>query len=74
MMLFNDFIHKYNLKNKATSTIRFYQIISSIGIDNVDIFLRDRLFKPVLGIVNSHLTEGTLWVLFVHECYFDSYG
>ena len=40
-MSFNDFIHKYNLKNKATSNTKNYQVFSSIGLDNVDLYLRD---------------------------------
>ena len=33
MMTFNDFIKKYNLRNKATSNIKKYEVIKNIGID-----------------------------------------
>ena len=32
-MTFNDFIKKYNLRNKATSNIKIYEVIKNIGID-----------------------------------------
>ena len=40
-MSFNDFIHKYNIKLKATLNIGTYQILPSIGLINVGIYLRD---------------------------------
>ena len=72
--MFNDFIKKYNLKNKATSNIKIQQVLSSIGLDNVGIYLRDGLFKTDVGIVNLHPNRGTHWVLYSIENYFDSYG
>ena len=44
MMSFNDFVHKYKLKPKATSNIKIQQNLSSIGLDNVDIYLRNEPF------------------------------
>ena len=41
MMPFNDFINIYKLKSKATSNLKITQVLSSIGLDNVDIYLRD---------------------------------
>ena len=72
MMTFNDFVHKYKLKNKATSKIKNYQILCSIGLNNVRIHLRDGPFESDIGIVNLHPSKGTHWVLYIHECYFDS--
>ena len=37
MMIFNDFIKKHNLKNKATSNIKIQQVLNSIGLNNVNI-------------------------------------
>ena len=74
MISFNDFIHKYKLKNKATSNIKIYQILSSIGLDCVDIYLRDGSFSSDIGIVNLHPTKSTRWVAYINEIYFDNYG
>ena len=35
MMSFNDFVKKYNLKNKTMSIIEIQKVFSSIGLDNV---------------------------------------
>ena len=73
-MMFNDFIEKYNLKNKATSNIKIQKVLTSIGLDNVNIYLRDGLFSSDIGIVNFHPTNGTHSVRYVNEIFFDSYG
>ena len=73
-MTFNDFIKKYKLKNKATSNIKIQQVLDSIGLDNVNIYLRDGPFKSDIGIVNLHPFKGTHWVCYINENYFDSYG
>ena len=36
-MKFNDFVKKFDLKNKATSNIKIQQVINSIGLNNVEI-------------------------------------
>ena len=74
MMTFNDFIKKYNLKNKATSNIKIQQVLDSIGLNNVGIYLRDGSFKSDIGIVNLDPSKGTHWVCYIKENYFDSYG
>ena len=74
ILTFNDFIKKYNLKNKATSNIKIQQVLGSIGLDNVGIYLRDGPFKTDIGIVNLHPNRGSHWVLYIDENYFDSYG
>ena len=73
-MTFNDFFKKYKLKNKATSNIKIQQVLDSIGLDNVNIYLRDGPFKSDIGIVNLHPFKGTHWVCYINENYFDSYG
>ena len=73
-MSFNDFVHKYNLKNKATSNIKNQKVLTSIGLDNINIYLRDGPFSSDIGIVNLHPSKGTHWVCYINENYFDSYG
>ena len=42
MITFNDFVQKYNLKNKATSNKNLYEVLKKIGLDSkVGIYLRD---------------------------------
>ena len=74
-MTFNDFVKKYNLKNKATSNIKIYEVLKNIGLDTkVGIYLRDGLFSTDIGIVNLHPSKGTHWVCYINGNYFDSYG
>ena len=74
MMKFNDFVKKFDLKNKATSNIKIQQVLDSMGLNNVGIYLRDGLFKSDIGFVNLHPSKGTHWVCYKNENYFDSYG
>ena len=74
MMTFNDFVKKYKLKDKARSNIKIYQVLDSIGLNNVEIYLRDGSFSSDIGIVNLHPSKGTHWVCYLNENYFDSYG
>ena len=73
-MTFKDFVKKYKLKDKATSNIKIYQVLDSIGLNNVEIYLRDGPFSSDIGIVNLHPSKGTHWVCYINENYFDSYG
>ena len=73
-MTFNDFIKKHNLKNKATSNIKIQNILSSLSLNDVGIYLRDGPFSSDIGIVNLHPSKGTHWVTYINENYFDSYG
>ena len=74
MMSFNDFVKKFDLKNKATSNIKIQQILSCLCLSDVGIYLRDGLFSTDVGIVNLHPLKGTHWVCYINENYFDSYG
>ena len=74
MTTFNEFVKKHNLKNKATSNIKIQQVLNSIGLNNVGIYLRDGPFSSDIGIVNLHPSKGTHWVCYINENYFDSYG
>ena len=40
-MIFNNFVHKNKSKIKATSNVEIDRVPSSIGLDNVGIYLRD---------------------------------
>ena len=73
-MTFNDFVHKYELTNKATSNKKIYQVLSALHLSDVEIYLRDGSFSSDIGIVNLHPSKGTHWVCFIDETYFDSYG
>ena len=73
-MTFNDFIKKYKLKNKTTSIIKIQQVLNSIGLNNVGIYLRDGPFSSDIGILNLHPWKGTQWVTYINENFFDSYG
>ena len=44
-MSFKDFVSEHDLKNKATSNIKIQKVLTSIGLDNVNIYLRDGLFS-----------------------------
>ena len=74
MMTFNDFIEKYKLKNKATSNIKLQQVLSSLSLNDVGIYLRDGPFKSDIGVINLHPFRGTHWISYKNENYFDSYG
>ena len=74
MMTFNDFVRKYDLKNRATSNIKTQQVLSSLGLNDVGIYLRDGPFSSNIGVVNLHPSKGTHWVCYINENYFDSYG
>ena len=73
-MTFNEFVKKHNLKNKATSNIKIQQVLISIGLNNVGIYLRDGPFESDIGIVNLHQFRGSHWICYITENYFDSYG
>ena len=73
-MTFNDFNKKYNLRNKPTSNKKIQQVLSSLSLNDVGIYLRDGPFSSDIGIVNLHPSKGTHWVCYINENYFDSYG
>ena len=74
ILTFNDFIEKYNLKNKATSNIKIQQVLSSLKLNDIGIYLRDGPFSSDIGIVSLHPSKGTHWVVYIKEIYFDNYG
>ena len=62
MITFNDLLHKHNLKNKATSNVKIQKVLTSVGLDNVNIYLRDGPFSSDIGKVNLHPSRGSHWV------------
>ena len=56
-MSFNVFIHKRILKNKATKNIKTYQVVSSLGLSDVGIYLRGGAFESDIGIVILHKSK-----------------
>ena len=62
MITFNEFIKEYKLRNKATSNLKIQQVLSSLSLDGVGIYLRDGPIKSDIGIVNLHPSKGTHWV------------
>ena len=66
MMTFNDFIKKYELKNKATSNIKIQNILSSLSLNDVGIYPRDGPFKSDIGNVNLHPSKGSHWVCYIY--------
>ena len=43
-------------------------------MSDVGIYLRDGPFKTDIRFVYLHPCQGSYWVLYIHECYSDSYG
>ena len=74
MMSFKDFVKKLKFKNKATSNIKIHQVLSSLSLKDVGIYIKDGPFSSNTGIVNLHPSKGTHWVCYKNENYFDSYG
>ena len=74
MMTFNDFVHKNILRIKATSNMKIYQLLSSIDLNKVAIYVQDGPFESDTGIVKLHQSKGSHWVAYTDENYFNSYG
>ena len=74
MIILNDFVHEYKLKNKATSDIKTYQVLSSIGLDIVKIYLKDGPYSSDIGVVNLHPTKRAHWIVYINENFFDICG
>ena len=74
MISFNDFIREYGLKNRATSILKFQNILSSLSLSGVGIYLRDGPFSSDVEIVNLDASKGTHWVAYINEKFFNSYG
>ena len=44
---------------KATSIVKNYQVLTSLSLSDVGIYLRDGPFESDIGIVNLHPSKGT---------------
>ena len=53
-MLFDCFVDKYNLKKKATSSKKIEQVLLSLSLNDVGIYLQTRPFLTDIKIVNLH--------------------
>ena len=73
-MSFDDFVHKNNLKNEATSKIKKQQVLGANALDDFGIQVRDGPFSADNGIVTLHPSEGTHWVAYINKNYFDCYS
>ena len=69
MMTFKDLIHNYVLKNEASSIIKIYQVLCSIGLNIVRIFLRDGPFSSDIGTFNFHLSERIHCIGYLNETF-----
>ena len=61
-------------KIKQHQTKKTQNILPSLPLSDVKIYLRDGPFSSDIGIVNLHLSKGTYWVAYINEIFFDSYG
>ena len=73
-MSFNDFVLQYNLKNQATSNIKFYQVLSLFFLKKVGIHLGDGPFSSDIAFFKLHPSEVKHWVVYLNENCFDSSG
>ena len=69
MMSFKDFNNKYILK-KSNINYKDYQVLFCIGLDNVGMYLGDRLFSSDIGILNIHSSKRRHWVAYKKEKFF----
>ena len=67
MMSFSDFIHNYKLGKESASSLKIYQVLSTLGLSDVVFYLKDGPFKSDIGIVNLHPSKGTYWVIYINE-------
>ena len=70
MILFKNSIYRIKHHQK----IYIYQILCSIGLNDVGLYLRDGTFSSDIGVVNIHPSKGTYCVCYINENNFDSSG
>ena len=71
---FKEFVDTNGLKTEATSNIKIEEILHILNINSTGIYMRGDKFTTTAGLVNSHPTKGTHWVMYTNKNYFDSYG
>ena len=60
----NDFVHEYGLKNAETSNRKEQQIVSSLYLNDVGIYLRDGPFEFDKRFVKLHPSKETHWAFY----------
>ena len=60
------------IKQQATSNAKIYPVLSSLHLNDIQIYLRDGPFSSEIGKVNLHPSIGSHWVCYINENYFDS--
>ena len=73
-MKFKEFVHEYNLRKKAKSNIKMEQVLSSLNLNALKIYLRDGPFSSDIRLVHLHPFRGSHWVVYINDFFFDSYG
>ena len=61
-------------KNEATSNIKFYQLLSSVGFQTDGLCVRDGLSSSDVGIVSLPLSNDALGCIHKRHFFIDSYG
>ena len=61
-------------KNKAPSIVELQEILSSLSLSDVGMYLRDVPFSNDLGMINFHPSKRTHWVAYINQKYFNLYG
>ena len=69
MLTFNQFLKKYNLKNKSTSNVE----IKNVNPD-VEVVTKSQPIKTNKTIINLDDDKGTHWTLLIDGFYFDPFG
>ena len=72
-MLLNDFNYEFGLKIETTPKKSLSCPFIFI-FEGCRIYLRNGPFVCDIGILNLHPFEGTLWVIYINENFFDSYA
>ena len=62
------------MRNTATSNLKIQQVLSSLSLNDVGIYLAHGSFSTDIGVVNLHPSKGTPRVCYINENCFDSYG
>ena len=68
------FCSQIQIERKTNLNIKTQQVLLSLSLNDVRIFLRDGPFQSDRGIVNFYPSEGTRWVCYTNNNYADSYG
>ena len=69
----SEFVEKLNLKNKASSSMKFKKALNNLGL-NTNSNVRGSEGTSKEETLYLHPTKGTHWVLYVNIYYFHSYG